>query len=501
MIYLKPIKLDLESSKECLPVYLHANTANKYGIEDGDLIVLYLKDVELGGIVYLSNTEVPEDAIGLSARIWTNYKVSQVDLIPIEVKGQADSVKYIREKILGGRLNYAKSYQIMDDIVKRKLTPIEMTYFAAASYNPGFDDNEIYFLTKAMVETGDIIDFSDISNVILDKHSIGGVPAKGVTPVIVSMLASIGYTLPNTSSRSITTPAGTSDVLEVVMPVSLDDKQIRKVVAQENACMVWGGGLDLAPADDILIQIEKPLHIESYDKFVISIMAKKVAMGITHQIIDLPYGKFAKVPLEDVGKVEKMFKDLAERFNIKLKVYARESLGVDGNGIGPVLEMRDILRILERHPERPVGIENVAIDMAAELLALTGDYSKQDAISVLRGVLESKQALDKFWKIAFAQGAKKRLSSDDLEPGEYKKDIVIGKSGIIKAFNNHKIVRITRALGTPMAKKAGIYLHYFVDEKVNAGDVVATMYAESPTRLALADKVLTEIDDSWIILY
>ena len=501
MIYLKPVKLDVETTKETFPVYINNLTADEYGIDEGDLVVVHIKDVEVGAIVFLTDTLVPEGAIGLTEGIWTRYAISQTELLPVEIKGQAESVKYIREKILGGRLNYAKAYQIMEDIVSHKLTPIEMTYFAAASYNPGFDQEEIYNLTRAMVETGDVIDFSDVSSKILDKHSIGGVPAKGVTPILVSMLAALGYFLPNTSSRSITTPAGTSDVLEVLMPVALTPKEIREVVVKHGACMVWGGALGLAPADDILIQIEKPLHIESYDKFVISIMAKKVAMGITHQLIDLPYGRYAKVPLEDIGQVERMFKTLADRFGMKLKVYARESYGADGYGIGPLLEARDILRILERHENRPVGIENLAIDMAAELIALTGDYSKQDAAIMLRDVLESKRALEKFWDIAKAQGAEKRVSSDMLEPGEYKKDIVINKSGKIKAFDNHKIVRVTRALGAPAAKKAGIYLHYFIDEDVHAGDVIATMYAESSQRLALAEKILNEIDDSWIVLY
>ena len=498
MIFLYPRKLDLEGSKESFEVYINQKTADDYGIKEGDLVVIYPKDVELGGIVVITDTLVEEGQIGLPRNIWEKYKISQVDPLPVELKGQAESVQHIRKKILGGKLSYSEAYQIMDDIVKRKLTPVEMTYFAATSYNPGFDMDEIYYLTKAMVETGEKLDFSDITSMRLDKHSIGGIPAKGVTPIIVSMLSALGFYLPNTSSRAITSPAGTSDVLEVLMPVALDPEKIREVVLHERACMVWGGALNLAPADDILIQIEKPLHIESYDKFVISIMAKKIAMGITHQLIDVPYGKYAKVPYEDVEKVKQMFKDIASRFDIKLTVYTRESFGADGQGIGPVLEARDILWILERDPKRPKGIENLAIDMASELLVLSGEYSKEAALVKLREVLETKKALEKFWKIAIAQGAEYRVKGDDLEPGPYSKDVFINKSGTIKGFDNRQIVRLTRALGAPYSKRAGIYLHYFVDEQVKAGDIVATLFAENINRLALAEKILTDIDDSWI---
>ena len=500
MIYLKPRKLDIRGTRESSEVYFNSITAEEHGIKQGDLVVIYLKDLELGGVAVLTDTLVKEDEIGLPMIVWIDYRVSQKDLIPVELKGQAKSVKFIRKKILGEPLNYSEAFAIMDDIVKRKLTPVEMTYFAATSYNPGFSDEEMFYLTKAMVETGEKIDFSDVTNVTLDKHSIGGLPAKGVTPIIVSVLASLGYYLPNTSSRAITSPAGTSDVLEVVMPVALSKEKIIEVVRKERACMVWGGALNLAPADDILIQIEKPLHIESYDKFVVSIMAKKVAMGITYQLIDVPYGQYAKVPYKDVEKVKQMFEFIAKKFGMNLTVYTRKSYGSDGKGIGPILEMRDILWILERDKRRPLGIENLALDMASELMVLTGEHTKQEALALLRESLESKKALEKFWAIAIAQGAEYRVKADELKPGAYMKDIFIGKSGVIKGFDNRKIVRITRALGAPSAKGAGIYLHYFVDEKVKAGDIIATLYAENHSRLQLAEQILEEMGDSWVKL-
>ncbi len=498
MIYLKPTKLDIQGSKESVEVYINEVTAKRFGIREGDLLVVYLRDVEIGSIVVLTNTIVKDDEIGLTRSVWQKYLVSQTVPVVVELHGQARSVRVIRDKIQGERLDYQGAFQIMDDISKHKLTPVEMTYFAATSYNPGFNEEEIYYLTKAMVNTGERIDFSDVTPMTLDKHSIGGLPAKGVTPVIVSMLAALGYYLPNTSSRAITSPAGTSDVLEVLMPMALNAEEIKDVVKKENACMVWGGALNLAPADDILIQIEKPLHIESYDKFVISIMAKKISMGITHQLIDVPYGTHAKVPESDVDKVKSMFEEVARKFNMNLTVYTRKAYGADGNGIGPILEARDVLWILERDPKRPIGIENLAIDMASELMVLTGDYKKTDAILKLREVLDSKKALEKFWAIAMAQGAKHRVKPDDLEAGPYTKDVFINKTGVVKAFDNHKIVRLTQALGAPYAKKAGIYLHYFVDEQVRAGDIVATLFAETHSRLALAEKLLSEMGDTWI---
>ena len=500
MIYLNPKKIDEKGKVESIEVYINSRLAQEYGIKNGDLLNLFFPSFEIGVIAILTDTIVTEREIGIPEIMWGNYPISQKDYVAVEILGQAQSVEYIREKILGKTLGYKEIYQIIDDITHRRLSPIEMTYFAASSYNPGFNKDEVYYITKAMAETGEMLKFNNLSDIVVDKHSIGGLPSKGVTPVLVSLIASLGLIIPNTSSRAITSPAGTSDILEVVMPVALDKQAIKETVKATNGCMVWGGGLHLAPADDILIQIEKPLHIESYDKFVASIMAKKVATGVTHQLIDLPFGKYAKVPKEDVDKVSNMFVELGERFGIKVKVYARESYGVDGNGIGPVLEIRDVLYILERHKDRPVALENLALDMASELAALSGKYTYQQAFYKLRKILDDGTALEKFWEIAKVQGATQVVKTDSLKLGEFVADIKINKSGIIKGFDNSKVVQITRALGTPTAKKAGIYLHYFVDDKISAGDVIATLYAQSDTRLKLALKVIDKLKDSWVII-
>lgn len=498
MIYLRPKKLDILGDKASLEVYVNRFVADQYGIKEGDLLDLYFVGHETGATALITDTIVDDGHIGLPAALWGSFPVSELDRVAVEIQGQAKSVAFIRKKIQGGKLNYDEIKEVMFDIAKRRLSPIEMTYFASASYNPGFDDEEMYFLAKAMAETGIMLDFSNQGKIVVDKHSIGGLPSKGITPVVVSMLSSLGYIIPNTSTRAITAPAGTTDVLETLMPVALDENEIRRVVAETNGCLVWGGGLDLAPADDILIQIEKPLHIESYDKFVVSIIAKKIAAGVTHVIIDLPYGETAKVPQEDVPKVAKAFEELFAKFGIKVYVYKRQAQGPDGNGIGPRLEARDVLWVLERDKRRPVGLENLAIDMSARLIELTGKYTYEGAHEVLRETLESGAAYKQFWKIAKAQGAHNIIKGDDIENGAFTYDIKATRSGLIKMFHNQQIVQVTRALGAPYAKAAGIYLHKHLGDRVEKGEVVATIYAEAQSRLDLALKNLDGIQDSWV---
>ena len=228
------------------------------------------------------------------------------------------AINAIRKKLLGKKLKYREIYAIMDEISKKKFGDILITYFAASGYSKGFSNDELYYLTKAMVETGEKLEFKGI---VADKHSIGGVPGTRTTPIVVAIVAAAGFKIPKSSSRAITTPDGTADDMEVLAPVTLSKKQIYEVVEKTNGCIVWGGSFNLAPADDIIIQVEKPLLFESYDKILVSIMAKKIAFGSNHVVIDLPYGNKVKLHnLKDAENLRNKFIYIAKRFKIKIRV-------------------------------------------------------------------------------------------------------------------------------------------------------------------------------------
>src|ERR1035437_1287585 len=224
----------------------------------------------------------------------------------------------IKKKLLGNSLNYREIYAIMDQISRKKFGNILTTYFAASGYSEGFTNQELYYLTKAMVETGRKLEFKGI---VADKHSIGGVPGTRTTPIVVAIIAAAGFKIPKSSSRAITTPDGTADDMEVLAPVELTEKQIYEVVNKTNGCIVWGGSFNIAPADDILIQVERPLLFESFDKILVSIMAKKIAFGSNHVVIDLPFGKSVKVhSLKDAQYIKTKFLFLAKEFKINMRV-------------------------------------------------------------------------------------------------------------------------------------------------------------------------------------
>jgi len=403
------------------------------------------------------------------------------------------AIKAIQKKLLGKKLTYKEIYAIMDEIAHERLSDILTTYFVASSFKEGYTEEELYYFTKAMVETGNRLKFKGI---VADKHSVGGIAGTRTTMIIVPIVAAAGFKIPKISSRAITTPAGTADVMEALAKVDFHPSQIINIVEKIGGCIVWNGKLNIAPADDVIIRVEEPLMFESFDKIIISVMSKKIAAGTTHLVLDLPYGKTAKIHrLSDAQKVAEKFKTLAKKFNIKVAFDINEMLEPAGRGIGPILEARDALYVLEQNVDRPLRLEAKALRLAGLLL----DLCFKDAKINLNGeeeakrILKSGLALKKFQEIVAAQGGDKEIKSNKLKLAKYKKDILAPFSGKIKDINNYNLNTIAKILGAPKDKQAGIYLHKKLDHAVKKNEPIITFYSNDMYLLKEAEVTLQNL--------
>lgn len=412
---------------------------------------------------------------------------------PITNHQKEIAIKAIQKKLVGKKLTYKEIYAIMDEIAHERLSDILTTYFVASSFKEGYNDEELYFFTKAMVETGNRLKFKGI---VADKHSIGGIAGTRTTMIVVPIVAAAGYKIPKISSRAITTPAGTADVMEAIANVDFSTDKITKIVNTVGGCIVWNGKLNIAPADDIIIRVEEPLMFESFDKIIISVMSKKVAAGTTHLVLDLPYGKTAKIHrLSDAQQVAKKFETLAKKFNIKVAFDINEMLEPAGRGIGPILEARDVLYVLEQHVDRPLRLEAKAIRLAGLLLDLCFKEEKKylNGEEEAKRILKSGLALKKFQEIVAAQGGEKEIKSSRLKLAKYKKDILSPISGKIKDINNYNLNTIAKILGAPKDKQAGIYLHKKLDHAVSKNESMMTFYTNDQYLLKEAEITLDNL--------
>ena len=329
-----------------------------------------------------------------------------------------------------------------------------------------------------MIGVGERLDWG--AEPVLDKHCVGGLPGNRTTPIVVAIVSAAGHRIPKTSSRAITSPAGTADTMEVMTPVALDISAMRRVVETEGGCIVWGGGLDLSPADDILIRIERPLDFDSEGQLVASILSKKAAAGSTHVLIDMPVGVTAKVrTAADAEALSRRLSIVAEDIGLCLAVHQSDGMAPIGRGIGPALEAHDVLAVLRRSPEAPDDLRSRSLDIAGMLLELFGRETSGRARA--EALLESGAAEAKFMAICAAQGG-------FSEPGKAPHLHIVSaeRDGIVTSFDNRRISRIAKLSGAPGRKTSGVLLHVSLGAHVECGAPLYEIHAETPGELGWA---------------
>jgi putative thymidine phosphorylase len=434
-----------------------------------------------------SEKAVPVGQIGLFEESLDKLGARDRDIVDIELEKKPESLKLIKKKLEGRELSPSEILEIVKDIVNNELTAIETTYFISASYTHGLSERETIALTRAMIETGDVLKLD--RHPVFDKHCIGGVAGNRTTMIIVPILAAAGLTIPKTSSRSITSPAGTADTMEVLAEVSLPLKKIKKIVEETNGCIAWGGAVNLAPADDKIIKVENPLSIDSEGNLLASILAKKGSVSSTHVLIDIPVGKGAKVQTrKEALHLKREFEKIGRGLGMRIKTVITDGSQPIGNGIGPLLEARDVLLVLMNSPSAPQDLRKKCIMLAEEMLAMAGKSRK-----LATEMLNSGKAYEKMVEIIKAQGEKCILPAL-LKPAKYKYNLMAQKSGRIVHIDNASISKIARIAGAPADKGAGIYLYRHRNERVAKGEKIFTVYAESRQKLGFAVDMMKEID-------
>ena len=431
-----------------------------------------------------SSKVVPRGRIGVFEEVIDSLKLKNNDKVEISIARKPLSIDYIKNKLDGQKLSKEEIDQIVWDIVHNKLSAVELTYFVAACYTNVMTTEETILLTKAMVNHGDVLKLN--KRPIIDKHSIGGVPGNRTTLVVVPIIASAGYYIPKTSSRSITSPAGTADTMEVLANVMFPIKKMKDIVLKTHGCIVWGGSLNLAPADDKIISVERPLEIDAESQLLASIMAKKYSVSSTHILIDVPIGRDAKVKNRAGAiRLKKEFEKIGKKLKKHIKVLITDGTQPIGNGIGPALEARDVLWLLKRDPRRPIDLENKCLMMCSNIFGMIG---LKDGYKKALEILNSGKAYNKMIEIVKAQGGKE-IAAEDLKIGRHSFDFLSAKSGKIADIDNTSVSRIARIAGAPHDKGAGIYLYKHVGDRVKRGEKLYTIFAESEHDLGYAKDV------------
>nr|WP_244597949.1 thymidine phosphorylase family protein [Afipia felis] len=433
-------------------------------------------------------TLVGTDELGLAAPAFRRISEPENARATVSPAPPPKSLDFVRSKIQGDVLNPAEIKTIVDDLINHRYSELEIAAFLVATARL-MTSEEMLSLTSSMAVAGTQLRWQQ--PMIVDKHCIGGIPGNRTSMIVVPIVAAHGLTMPKTSSRAITSPAGTADTMEVLAKVDINPDRMKQVVETCGGCLVWGGHVNLSPADDILISVERVLGLDTIEQMVASIMSKKIAAGVTHLLVDIPIGSSSKVrtPAEAL-RLRKLFELVGDHFGIAVEVVTTEGRQPIGCGVGPFLEAKDVMAVLENRPDAPQDLREKSLNLAAHLLeydpALRGGTGYARALELL----ESGAALQKLQSIIAAQGE----PPHPVNLGQLRRDIVASKDGIINGIDCLRINRIARIAGAPIDKGAGIQIFRKIGDRVAKGDPLYRIFASEASGYDLAVRASCEQD-------
>jgi thymidine phosphorylase len=436
--------------------------------------------VLLATLLLTDDGMVGTDELGLAEPTFRRLGARVGGLVSVTPATRPASLDAVRAKIQGRSFTPEEIAEIVDDISHYRYSDMEIAAFLIGSASFMTSD-ELLALAQAMAKAGTQLKWD--KPMVVDKHCIGGIPGNRTSMVVVPIVAAHGLTIPKTSSRAITSPAGTADTMEVLARVDLGVEDMREVVNACHGCLVWGGHVNLSPADDILISVERPLSLDTREQMVASIMSKKLAAGSTHLLIDLPVGPSSKLTTSlEAMRLRKLFEFVGDHFGIKVEAITTDGRQPIGNGIGPVLEAQDVMAVLANDPSAPTDLREKSLRLAAHLLDYDPELRGGKGYARARELLDSGAAMRQMEKIIDAQGP----SGSRTDLGTLTADIPAARDGVIEAIDCLRLNRLARTAGAPIDKGAGIKVFKKIGDPVEKGEPLYRIYATDEAEFELA---------------
>lgn len=423
---------------------------------------------------------VGHNELGVSEPAFRRLARPEGSLASVTPAPAPSSLEAVRAKILGRTLLDEEIQDIVTDITMHRYSDMEIAALLVSSAR-FMTNGELLAFAGSMANAGARLSWD--RPLVVDKHCIGGIPGNRTSMIVVPIVAAHGLTIPKTSSRAITSPAGTADTMEVLARVDLFTDELKRVVSTCQGCLVWGGHVNLAPADDILISVERPLSLDTPEQMVASIMSKKLAAGATNLLIDIPIGPSAKITTaQEALRLRKLFEFVADHFGVILEVMVTDGRQPIGHGIGPVLEAADVMAVLSNDPTAPADLREKSLQLAARLIEWDPGLRGGAGYARACELLDSGAALHQMQKIINTQGA----SPCKAELGALTLDVPAREGGIVSGIDCFFFNRLARTAGAPIEKGAGIKLFKKIGDEVASGESLYRIYAADISEFDLA---------------
>ena len=392
----------------------------------------------------------------------------------------------IYKKRNGEKLTKEEISFVIDGYNKAKIPEYQISAFLMAVYFSGLDDNETFYLTQAMTNSGKVLDLSFLDGPTADKHSTGGV-GDGTSLVIAPVLAACDIYVPMMSGRALGHTGGTLDKLEAIpgFNVNLNIKQFIKILKKNKFAMI-GQTKEIAPVDKKMYALrDVTATVESIPLICSSIMSKKIAEGAKNILLDVKTGDGAF--MSDYKKAKILAKKMVEtgkKFGRNMTAVISDMNSPLGNQIGNSLEVIQTIEVLKNN------IKNDFYDLCIELSALTIMQTKKakdikQARAVAQKAISSGYALEKFIKMIEYQGGNAKVADNYSLLGKAKNEYIIKaqKTGYIGCIQTRQLGICSCMLGAGRLKTedkidwtAGITIYKKTGDVVKKGDIVAKLF-------------------------
>lgn len=399
----------------------------------------------------------------------------------------------INKKRLGKELSYEELDFFFNGYLDGKVADYQMSSLLMAICINGMTDEEIYALTKIFIDSGDVLDFSDIPGIKVDKHSTGGIGDK-TTLVIAPIAAACGVPIIKMSGRGLGYTGGTIDKLESIpgYRIDLTDEEIIKQV-HEIGIVVTGQTGDLVPMDKVIYALRDVTStVSSIPLIASSIMSKKIASGADKIIIDIKVGNGALLQTkEDAKKLSSLMKKIGSFYNREVHTIISDMNAPLGYAVGNSLEVLEAIDVL-KGKEKDNHFVDLCIELASDMVSMGKNISIEEARKLVLDAIDSKKAYKKFLELVEYQHGD--IKGIKVSEKTYK--IKAERSGTIKKINALEVGKLSLNLSAGKVSikdkidyTVGVKLNFEVGDVVDKGDVLATIYYNKKNPEVLVDKI------------
>ena len=465
-------------------VYLHKD-CNAYKLDD----IKNLTKVEVHGgsaplFAFLEIVNDPDfvspDELGLNTEAFTALNLPEGANVNISLAGFPPSLSSVQRKVAGNILSSSEYSSIIRDITDKRYSNMDISSFLVAS-GSFMTASEVLSLTEALV--GDDVIRWDDENIVVDHHCLGGVPGNKTDIIITAIVAAYGLPIPKTASRSLTSCAGVADTFSVLTNVDISEDKLHQLIKEHRGAIADYNTLPIAPASKIIASVERAIGITQQQHIVAEILAIKLATGITHLVLDIPVGSTSRIKsTNEAMRIRKLVEYIGDMLSIEIDAVITDGSEPIGNGIGAVLEARDVMKILRNKEDAPQDLLEKSLFLAGRILEFDPKLRGGQGYHVAKEILTSGRALETLSRIIYAQG-----KAPQAQLGHLTRDIISAKSGVVESIDNKRINKIGILAGASQYPGAGLDLLKKVGDVVESGEPLYRIHSVTSSDFAFAN--------------